>query len=143
MNERKGETKRQHYVPRMILPNFSKDGKRLSLVINGKRIDDTGLRDQCQDEEGKMAAFFGDLAPERFANLGDDDVHQLRLFVAYQHARTKGAAEHLSKFTGAFAKQTLRDSLILNKNTEISPEDLESVEIDHLRFTRSTSRPAR
>ena len=145
MNERKGETKRQHYVPRMILRNFSKDGKRISLVVDGKRIDDVSLRDQCQEDyfygadqvmeksfadgEAKMAAFFGDLAPERFANLSDEDVHQLRLFVAYQHARTRGAAEHLSKFTGAFAKQTLRDSLILNKNTEITPEDLESVEI--------------
>ncbi|WP_438033735.1 DUF4238 domain-containing protein [Sorangium sp. So ce204] len=145
MSERKGETKRQHYVPRMILRNFSKNGKRLSLFIDGKRIDRASLRDQCQEdyfygadqvmeksfaeEEGKMATFFGDLAPERFAILRDEDVHRLKLFVAYQHARTRGAAEHLSKFTGAFAKQTLRDSLVLNKSTEISPEDLESVEI--------------
>ena len=145
MSERKGETKRQHYVPRMILRNFSEDGKRISLVVNGKRIDKTSLRDQCQedyfygadqvieksfaDEEDKMAAFFGDLAPERFANLNKENVHQLRLFVAYQHARTRGAAEHLSKFTGAFAKQTLTDSLILNKTIEVSLQDLESVEI--------------
>lgn len=145
MSERKGETKRQHYVPRMILRNFSEDGKRISLVVNGKRIDNTGLKDQCQedyfygadqvmeksfaDEEAKMSAFFGDLSPERFADLSEEDVLRLRLFVTYQHARTRGAAEHLSKFTGAFAKQTLKDSLILNKNTEISPEDLESVEI--------------
>jgi hypothetical protein len=145
MNERKGETKRQHYVPRMILRNFSKDGKRLSLFIDGKRIDGASLRDQCQEdyfygadqvmeksfaeEEGKMATFFADLTPERFAMLRDEDVHRLKLFVAYQHARTRGAAEQLSKFAGAFAKEALRDSLIRNKSTEISPEDLESVEI--------------
>lgn len=145
MSERKGETKRQHYVPRMILRNFSTDGKRISLVVDGRRIDGGGLRDQCQedyfygsdqvmeksfaDSERKMAAFFGDLAPERFESLSDDDVYQLRLFVAYQHARTRGAADHVSKFTGAFAKQILRDSLALNKETEIGPEDLERIEI--------------
>jgi hypothetical protein len=50
MDERKGKTKRQHYVPRMILRNFSRDGKRISLVTGGKRIYNTGLRDQCQED---------------------------------------------------------------------------------------------
>lgn len=145
MTERKGETKRQHFVPRMILRNFSKDGKRLSLFVEGKRIDGVSLRDQCQedyfygadqimeksfaDEEAKMATFFGDLAPQRFANLTDDHVRQLRFFVAYQQARTRGAAEHVSRFTGAFAKQTLKDSVLLNKNPDLNPDDLDLIEI--------------
>jgi hypothetical protein len=129
----------------MILRNFSKDGKRLSLYVEGKRIDRVSLRDQCQedyfygadqimeksfaDEEAMMATFFGDLAPDRFTNLTDDHVRQLRLFVAYQRARTRGAAEHVSNFTGAFAKQTLKDGLLLNKNSGVSPDDLDLVEI--------------
>ena len=50
MSERKGETKRQHYVPRMILRSFSNDGKRISLLVDGRRIDGASLRDQCQED---------------------------------------------------------------------------------------------
>jgi hypothetical protein len=145
MSERKGATKCQHYVPRMILRNFSRDGKRISLVVNGKCIDGASLRKQCYedyfygsdnvmekafaDEEGKMSTFFGDLAPERFASLRLEDVHRLRMFVAYQHARTKGAAEHLSKFAGALAKTALKSTLALNKDAKFGPKDLDKVEI--------------
>lgn len=145
MTERKGDTKRQHYVPRMILRNFSNDRKRICLVVEGRRIDGVSLRDQCQasyfygadqvmeksfaDEEAKMSAFFGDLNPDRFATLDDDAIYQLRMFVAYQHARTRGAAEHHSKFVGAFAKQTLRDHLMLNGHETLKPEDLDLVEV--------------
>jgi len=102
--EKLGETKRQHYVPRMILRRFSKDGKRISLVVAGKRIDGASIGKQCYgdyfhgsdnvmeksfaDSEAKMASFLGDLAPARFANLTDEDVHELRMFLAYQYIRT-------------------------------------------------------
>ena len=145
MSERKGETKRQHYVPRMILKNFSKDGKRISLFVKGERIDGASLRDQCYGdyfygadnvleksfaaEETKIAAFFGDLSPDRFANLSPDDIYRLRLFLIYQHARTMGAAKHLSRFAGAFAKTSLKGTLALNKETDLSPRDLDDVEI--------------
>jgi hypothetical protein len=82
--EKLGETKRQHYVPRIILRNFSKDGKRISLVVDGKRIDGASIGKQCYgdyfygsdnvmeksfaDSEAKMAAFLGDLAPARLAD---------------------------------------------------------------------------
>jgi hypothetical protein len=47
--DKKGETKRQHYVPRMILRNFSTDGKRCSLYIlsEGQRVDKVSIANQC------------------------------------------------------------------------------------------------
>jgi hypothetical protein len=147
LDQRKGKTKRQHYVPRMILRNFSSDAekRRISLVAGGKRIYGTSLRDQCQEdyfygadqvmedsfakEEARMATFFGDLAPERFASLEDDDVHQLRLFVAYQHARTRAAAEHLSAFIGSFLKEAARGTAVLNQDADMTGEDIDAVEV--------------
>ncbi len=58
-------------------------------------------------EEAELSAFFGDLNPDRFVALDDEAVYKLRLFVAYQLARTRGAAEHYSKVAGAFAKQVI------------------------------------
>ncbi len=145
MERRKGETKRQHYVPRMILRHFSNDGKRTSLVVDGKRIDEASLRDQCQesyfygadqvmeksfaDEEARISAFLGDLNPDRFIAFDDDTSHQLRLFVASQHARTRGAAEHHSKFAGAFVKETLRDDVTVNGHKTLQPDDLDLIEV--------------
>lgn len=143
--ERKGETKRQHYVPRMILRNFSRDRRRISLLVDGKRIDGASIGKQCYEdyfygadnimeksfaeEEGKVNAFLGDLDPERFKDLNADDAEMLRYFIYYQHARTRGAAEHLSKFAGAFAKEMVRGSLRLRKDPDLSPEALDEVEI--------------
>jgi hypothetical protein len=130
----------------MILRNFSKDGTTISLVVNGKRIDGASLGKQCYEdylygsdnimeksfaaEEDKMSAFFGDLSPEQFASLKPDDVHRLRLFVAYQHARTRAAAEHYNKFTGALAKAALRGTLALNKDERFSANDVDGIEVD-------------
>lgn len=71
--EKLSETKRQHYVPRMLLRNFTKDGKRISLIVDGKRIDGASIGKQCygdyfygsdnvmeksfSDSEAKMLAF--------------------------------------------------------------------------------------
>jgi hypothetical protein len=145
--KRKGDTKRQHYVPRMILKRFSKDRVQVSLFVfgRGKRVDGASLRDQCYAdyfygadnvieksfaaEETKIGALLGDLSRERLDALTDADFEQLRNFVRYQHARTKGAAEHLSNFAGAFAKQILRDSLKLNKDVDVTEEELDEMRI--------------
>lgn len=142
--ERLGEVKRQHYVPRMLLRNFSKDGTRISLVVDGKRIDGTSIKNQCQEDyfygadnimeksfgnsEAKMASFLGDLAPSRFVNLTDDDLRELQLFLAYQYHRTRGAAEHLSKFLGSFLAEAVKGTALLNKGVD-TRGDLEDVEV--------------
>lgn len=98
MSHRKGESKRQHYVARLFLRQFSSDGKRICVVVNGKRIDNASLRHQCQEayfygednimeksfaaQESRLASFFGDFSPERFRTLSDEDVYRLRQFAA-------------------------------------------------------------
>lgn len=69
----------------MILRNFSNDGKRICLILDGERVDGASIGRQCQEdyfygsdnileksfakEEDKLAAFLGDLSPERFFTL--------------------------------------------------------------------------
>lgn len=143
-----GKTKRQHYVPRMILRNFSDDGKRTSLIVNGQCIDDVSIKEQCQEpylygsdnimedlfaaEESKMSTFFGDLAPERFSSLDIEAIGNLLRFVWWQRARTKGAAEHLNNSESALFKAVLKNNPSFT--SKFSPEDIDSVEIG---FTNS------
>ncbi len=130
MSEKKGETKRQHYVPRMILRNFSEDGKRLSLAANGRIIHEAALSKQCYEdyfygednvvekgfaeEEGRVAAILGDLDLERLSALDNGDLYQLKKFVHYQYARTRGAAEKLNRMTSSLVKSLLRTSARVN-----------------------------
>ena len=87
------------------------------------------LENSFAAEEDKIATLLGDLSHERLEAVPDDDLKQLRNFVRYQHARTKGAAEHLDNLIGAFAKQVLRDSLGLNKGLEVTEEEHDDVRI--------------
>jgi len=163
--EKQGETKNQHYVPRFILRKFSKDQRHISLLTlsNGKRIDGAKIAGQCkgdyfygadqvmeksfQAEESNVAKYLSDLAPTHLAALSEKTFSELRMFVHYQKARTRGAAMHMSRFVGAFAKTVLRDSIILNRDSEIQSEDLELVEIglkngqDESLWVAATSRP--
>lgn len=145
--EKKGQTKRQHYVPQMILRNFSRDSATTSLLVlaSGRRVATAPVNRQCYEtyfygedqimeksfaaEEGKISRCLGDLSRATLEGIPDSGMHDLRMFVHYQKARTRGAAEHLSKFAGAFAKSVIRGTLELNRDPEIRPEDLDTVEI--------------
>ena len=107
---RKDKKKRQHYVPRLVLRNFSFDGRRVSLALvkDGTRHDDVSLRDQCysdyfygkapdledafSDQEGRLAALLGDLDPVRLEQLTDENLAEVKFFVHYQRQRTVAAA---------------------------------------------------
>jgi hypothetical protein len=144
--ERKGDTRRQHYVPQLILRNFSTNGATTSLVVlsSGKRVVETAINRQCyrpyfygEDqvmersfarEETKIATILGDLSRARLEALTDDDIEALKFFVHYQHARTLGAAESLSNFAAAFARHTLEETARLNNDDELR-ESLDHVKI--------------
>lgn len=145
--KKQGEKKRQHYVPKMILRNFSKDSARISLIVlaTGKRIPSAPISRQCYEdyfygadqimedsfsvEEGKVASHLGDFSRSRLEGLSDTVFDELRMFVHYQKARTRGAAEHVSKFAGAFAKSVAQGTAQLNPEGGITVEDVDQVEI--------------
>ena len=145
--ERKGETKRQHYVPRFVLRNFSKNGSQVPLVhlATGKRVPDASIARQCygdyfygddnileksfSDEEAKWSKFFGDLDPSRLEQLSKDDLALIRLFMMYQHARTLGAAEHVDEMHSSLARMMLKDKISRDKGARFTPEDIDRLKI--------------
>lgn len=106
--------KRQHYVPRRILRNFSEDKRTLCVYIfsSGKRIDGASVRGQCYrnyfygrspnledtftSEENKFAAALGDMSISHLESLGDDELLQIKLFVHYQRHRTFSISESIN-----------------------------------------------
>jgi hypothetical protein len=144
--EKKGETKRQHYVPQFILRGFSRDAKNTSVLImkNGRVVSSGPLSRQCYEDyfygedqimersfarhERQIAAMLGDLARERLESLSDEDVCQLKLFVHYQMHRTPAAVEQNAEFVGAFVRRSAFSTARLNGD-ELDEEALESVRL--------------
>lgn len=144
--EKKGQTKRQHYVPQMILRNFSQNDATTSLLVlsSGKRVPEAAINRQCYEpyfygedqemersfsrEEASVSKLLGDLARDRLEGVTDADIALLRNFVHYQRARTRAAAESVSNFAEAFAKSMLRGTARLNSDSELA-EAIESVRI--------------
>lgn len=153
MNQPKqGKTKRQHYVPQMILKNFTGDLLNTSLVVlsTGKRVDMAPIDRQCYEpyfygkdqileesfsaRESSVAALLGDLSPSRLDRLSAKALDELRIFVHYQHARTRGAAEALSNFAAAFLKSAMRGTAKLNR---VDASTAELTEATRVRLTNA------
>lgn len=135
---KKGATKRQHYVPRFVLRNFSTDGSTTSMLVlsSGKTFPGASIRGQCQEpyfygadqvmedsfsrDEGKISGYLGDLSEATLNQINQYGLGQLKLFVHYQLARTRGAADSLSNFAEAFAKSTLRGTAELNHDKALA-----------------------
>lgn len=144
--DKKGQTKRHHYVPQMILRNFSANEATTSLVVlsSGKRVPEAPINRQCYEpyfygedqvmersfsrEEANVSKVLGDLSRERLDALTDNDIALLKNFVHYQRARTRAAAESVSNFAEAFAKSILRGTAKLNTDNELA-EAVENVKI--------------
>lgn len=135
--KKKGETKRQHYVPRMILRNFSTDSVTTGLLVlaTGKRVEAAPIGRQCYEpyfygsdqimersfaaEEAKVAGYLGDLSDAKLESIPQRAFDRLKLFVHYQYARTRAAAESLSNHAGAFADSILRGTAELNSDDKL------------------------
>lgn len=97
--DKKGQTKRHHYVPQMILRNFSANEATTSLVVlsSGKRVPEAPINRQCYEpyfygedqvmersfsrEEANVSKVLGDLSRERLDALTDNDIALLKNFV--------------------------------------------------------------
>jgi Protein of unknown function (DUF4238) len=144
---RKAQTKRQHYVPRFVLRNFSRNGTQIPLLhlATGKRVPDASIARQCygdyfygdddvleqsfSNEEAKWSQFFGDLDPARFERLDGNQLALLRLFAMYQHARTLGAAEHVNEMHSSLARMALKDKLARDQRPTFTAADIEGLSI--------------
>ena len=140
-----GETKRQHYVPRFLLRNFSRDGRRISLVMfaSERRIDDASIKGQCYEDyfygkdqvleksfaadEGIVCKLLGDLTSSHLESIGAEALEKLRTFVHFQRFRTLGSAHATNAVVDAFAKAAIKGALKDNDN--ISPKDIDQAKI--------------
>jgi hypothetical protein len=116
----------------MILRKFSRNAATTSLLVmeSGRRIDGAPIKRQCYepyfygadqvmeksfaDQESKVGGLLGDLSPSTLRRLGTPELRELRFFVHYQHARTRGAAESLSRFVLPLLESAARGTAKLN-----------------------------
>jgi Protein of unknown function (DUF4238) len=140
--EKQGQTKRQHYVPQMILRKFSRNAATTSLLVmeSGRRVDGAPIKRQCYepyfygadqvieksfaDQESKVGGLLGDLSPSTLRGLGVPALRELRMFVHYQHARTRGAAESLSRFILPFLEIAARGTAKLSGGDTDLPQKI-------------------
>lgn len=114
--------KKQHYVPRFILKNFSKDKKRISFCIinSGKIIQGASIANQCYRDyyygkdgfvevafshaESEFKTAVGNLELHDLENLGTHQLYLLRLYSLYQRSRTLAAAKSLNDYVDFVSK---------------------------------------
>lgn len=126
------EKKRQHYVPRLILREFSQDRATTSVLVldSGEAIDGAPISRQCYENyfygedgkvenaleqiEGLFSTLLGDRSAERLEALADADMVILTFFVQLQRGRTVAASEQISEQTDSFWKAALAGDPRLN-----------------------------
>lgn len=141
MGERQGKTKRQHYVPRFLLRNFSLDDQRRMICVRTpeRTILDASLRDQCYSDnfygadgtvEAALAKLEASIAPilsapsaQKLAELSDADVESLIWFVGFQAARTRSTADFRSQITDRMLRQLVRVGRSSGIGPDISEKD--------------------
>ena len=107
------DNKKQHFVPKLYLHNFTRDGQFLSLydIEKCKPVPDAPYKDQCYKKyyygrdavlekklskmETQWGAVFQKILVED--NLSENDVHLIRQFVIYQLHRTVASNEFAIK----------------------------------------------
>lgn len=145
--QKKFDTKRQHYVPRFLLRNFSPDGRSISMLVlkTGKRVAGASLAGQCYgdyfygddgvmelafgQEEAAVSALLKDSSPNGLNQLSADQLGKLRQFVYWQRVRTQGMVDQLNSQTNTMIKSVMKELIRNNRIREFSPEDLDLVEI--------------
>ena len=145
--QKKFYTKRQHYVPRFLLRNFSPDGRSISMLVlkTGKRVAGASLAGQCYGDyfygdDGSMELAFGqeeafvsallkDTTINGLNQLNAEQLGKLRQFVHWQRARTQGMVDQLNCRTNTIFKSIMKEIMQNNQNLEFSPEDLDLVEM--------------
>lgn len=141
------ENKRQHYVPKFILRNFSEDANIVYVYsLKHHKSFRSQIRDICQEKyfytkeiefeqnlgkiEGKQALILKKLIKDfSFYSLEEKERYYWFLFILMQHSRTKGSAKLCNKIFNVFyderGKPLLKESSEL-KQKGITPEFIDS-----------------
>ncbi|MHB8843494.1 MAG: DUF4238 domain-containing protein [Nitrospirota bacterium] len=140
-------TKRQHYVPRFLLRQFSSDGRSISMLVlkTGRRIEEASIIGQCygdyfygQDgtmeqafakEEAEVGSLVRDASPMALEKMTQPQLGALIKFVYWQRVRTQGTVDEMNKQTDAVTKSLLREMVARNPNAKFTQKDLDSVVI--------------
>ncbi len=138
-------TKKQHYVPRFLLRQFSLDRRSISmLALKSKlRIEEASIAGQCYGdyfygddgtmekafakEETEISSFIRNASPSTLEQLTQPQLHALLKFVYWQRVRTQGTVDQLNNQTDAVAKSLLRETVARNPNMKFTQKDLDSV----------------
>jgi len=128
--KKKGETKRQHYVPKFVLRNFSEDEKTVGVLVlrDGKIVPRGPIMTQAYEDyfygadqilekafgegETDIAARLGSLSDENLNGLTSNDIFQVSLFVHYQLFRTKAAVEQGDDMATAISQRLIREGAL-------------------------------
>src|SRR6516162_3995352 len=122
------EKKKQHFVPRFYLRNFSfEDGRRISLFLidDDKHVPGASIKDQAYKNylygkagaEDKLSALEAAVSPIVAKAITENILpdpkseahHSLLTFVLFQHARTPALAASLNEHTEKFVRLIARD----------------------------------
>lgn len=108
---KKGQVKRQHFVPRCLLRRFSQSAQTTSVFVIGSAtfVETAAIKTQCAADyyyghdqrvetklshlEDAYAAAIGDLSVETLESMSEPELAKVRAFVHVQAARTPFASE--------------------------------------------------
>jgi hypothetical protein len=141
--------KRQHYVPRLVLRNFSLDGRTISVLVfsSGKHVTGASLRDQCYvdyfygkdprvenqfaEQEAAIAQLLIPTDPIRLETLRPAELTKIKTFVFQQRQRTLAAARAVNDSNNSMKNYLLgegfrfsEDDLRVFEKEQRAPQDL-------------------
>lgn len=137
--------KKQHYVPRFLLRNFSTNKRSLrGLVLDsGIAFEEGGIAQQCYEdyfygkdgelensfaaEEAKIASLLQDLSQQGLESIPIEDLGRIVFFMHYQKYRTFSAAEYVDDLADAHLKALIKPTLpvTLENGLVITEENLD------------------
>lgn len=140
------DKKRQHYVPKFYLRNFSWDDRKAINIYNkraGKLISNGDLSKQCyepyfygtdlnfeeafSESEDKASKIIGDILVRNCPpTINSNEHHALLLYTLLQHSRTKYALCVYEEMDKKFFET------IVEKNRKYSPSAIDELAIDEL-----------
>lgn len=150
---KKGETKNQHYVPQFYQRNFSNDGKTIGAYVieKDKYIKAAPIKSQSSEDyfysenmrvekalsamEGLANMVIKKIIDNPTQKLSKEDNYTLYVFTMLQAGRTVSQAKYIQDYANLFVRNTLKKIVELKqKNGEEGVDDLTDDIIDGIKL---------